>query len=74
MVFGVWRMGGELCSTQKFGLTVEYAEVCPKRFWRRTVQRAVGFAKLGGAKRGWGELGSRHMEQPTTKWTVEFKF
>lgn len=40
-------MGWELCSTQKFSLTAEYAEVCPKRFGA-TVQRAVGFAKLGG--------------------------
>lgn len=47
MEFGLRLIGWELYSTQKFSLTAEYAEVCPKRFGA-TVQRAVGFAKLGG--------------------------
>ena len=69
MEFGLLLIGWELYSTQKFSLTAEYAEVCPKRFGA-TVQRTVGFAKLGGqseagrtgqAQMEWGQgLGAKH--------------
>lgn len=51
------RPSGGLYSTQEF---VSYARVCPKRFGA-TVQRAVGFAKLGGQS-GSGITGQAQME------------
>ena len=76
MEFGLRLIGWELYSTQKFSLTAEYAEVCPKRFGA-TVQRAVGFAKLGGQSgvgENWADPNGMGpgagCEAPTVQWAA----